>query len=448
MAQQKQAGGWHALAHRWFVQYNPLYLVSAALVLAGVFLLSRGLARTESLSAELWLTAVTELYQVLLIGSAALLQRAGQRRPAVMLALLESIYLGDLTLQTGVAPMLGPAGLAASGVWYALFLLKLRALCWAVRVKAPAGTWALLALAGALLAATPHALHHSSQETRDKLLPLVAFLLSAAACWSGRRVESAVLLDDWGRTVLRRVRLVGWPAWALLATSHMLWWSVEYSASPTPVLAGAALPWIMRRARTERGVWLAAGACLALGMFSVHLPFPVAALMAGCAMALRAWRGPGFGLQPADEASAPDVHPYRLGADPTAQPPPPAAPALPSVAQQVRLTVGVLCCGYLALWVAIGTDGSPHHLDHVLPLELVTSALLGLLVWRCRSRLALAPLTLLWLPYPLTAAMNNMPTGPVQWGALLLALGFGALICGVLLNYLLRAPSGGKIPDP
>ena len=32
------------LFYRWFIQYNPLYLVSAALVLAGCSLWARGLA--------------------------------------------------------------------------------------------------------------------------------------------------------------------------------------------------------------------------------------------------------------------------------------------------------------------------------------------------------------------------------------------------------------------
>ena len=37
------------LLHRWLVEYNPLYLLSAALVLAGTFLCSRGLADGEQL---------------------------------------------------------------------------------------------------------------------------------------------------------------------------------------------------------------------------------------------------------------------------------------------------------------------------------------------------------------------------------------------------------------
>ena len=59
MKQAESALEFRALAHRWFVQYNPLYLISAALVLVGVFLMSRGLSLTEGLLAELWLTGIT-----------------------------------------------------------------------------------------------------------------------------------------------------------------------------------------------------------------------------------------------------------------------------------------------------------------------------------------------------------------------------------------------------
>lgn len=95
--------------------------VSAALVLVGEFLLSRGLAVTGGQVAELWFTGVTELYQGLLLGSAALLYRLGLRRPAVLLALLAAVYLGDLTLQTGISPLLGTVGVVASLVWFARF---------------------------------------------------------------------------------------------------------------------------------------------------------------------------------------------------------------------------------------------------------------------------------------------------------------------------------------
>jgi hypothetical protein len=43
-----EADAWRRLMHRWFVEYNPLYLVSAMLVLGGIWLLSREAAACAS----------------------------------------------------------------------------------------------------------------------------------------------------------------------------------------------------------------------------------------------------------------------------------------------------------------------------------------------------------------------------------------------------------------
>src|SRR5215471_429980 len=107
------------LLHRWFVEYNPLYIVSAALVLRGVNLLS------HAVNLQLGVPAIVELYAWTLIGGAAFLYRVGLRRPAVMLSLLAVVYQGDLTLHTETCAYLGWTGVIASGVWLASFALKL-----------------------------------------------------------------------------------------------------------------------------------------------------------------------------------------------------------------------------------------------------------------------------------------------------------------------------------
>src|SRR5687768_1606643 len=89
---------WSALLHRWFVQYNPLYLVSAALVLGGAIILSRAMVQNGGVLGQLSITAVLDVYAWALIGSAALLTRIGLRRPAVMLALLTMLYQCDPSL--------------------------------------------------------------------------------------------------------------------------------------------------------------------------------------------------------------------------------------------------------------------------------------------------------------------------------------------------------------
>ena len=93
------------LLYRWFVEYNPLYFFSALCVLAGVLLVSRALPEAGLEGGRLILAGVVQLYELLLIGAAALLFRvAGQRRPAVMLAIVAIPFLFDWTFQTCSSP--------------------------------------------------------------------------------------------------------------------------------------------------------------------------------------------------------------------------------------------------------------------------------------------------------------------------------------------------------
>lgn len=78
--------------HTTFVTYNPIYLASAALVLAGLWLVSHDLATRGGLYG-LGVSGIAELYAIALIGSAAILFRTGQRRVAVMLGLLAAVYM-------------------------------------------------------------------------------------------------------------------------------------------------------------------------------------------------------------------------------------------------------------------------------------------------------------------------------------------------------------------
>jgi hypothetical protein len=76
---------------------------SAFLVLAGVLLVGWGFEDIGRPEARVDLTYVLDVYQVLMIAGAALLLRgAGQRRPAVILALLETFFLLDVTFQNEV----------------------------------------------------------------------------------------------------------------------------------------------------------------------------------------------------------------------------------------------------------------------------------------------------------------------------------------------------------
>jgi hypothetical protein len=110
------------VAYRWFVEYNPLYLVSATLVLAGCFLLSSGVAPHGDFAPSIEVALIAEAYALSLLGGAALLTRIGQRRPAVMLALLFVVYQWDLTLHTETCAYLSSGGKWAAGGWFAIFV--------------------------------------------------------------------------------------------------------------------------------------------------------------------------------------------------------------------------------------------------------------------------------------------------------------------------------------
>src|SRR5690606_21909238 len=135
---------WRRLLHRWLVEYNPVYLVSAALVLFGLNLVSKGMAARGDLYNELGLAAIAEVYAAGLILGAAFLVRRGSPRPAAMLGLLAILYQGDLTLQTETNVYLGTPGVVASSAWIAIFAGKLAGLAWALRLQLSGSVWRLL----------------------------------------------------------------------------------------------------------------------------------------------------------------------------------------------------------------------------------------------------------------------------------------------------------------
>ena len=192
--------------------------MSAALVLGGVILTSRGLAQEGSLYGPLGVALVAEIYAGALIGAAAILTRIGQRRPAVLLALITVLYQCDLTLHTETCAYLGAVGIMASAVWLLCFAGKLYALAWAVRVRVSPRA-AVTALLGALgLSVGPHVLPLVDARASGAMLALFVFALGlccpraplSEACTLRPAVESRVPLDDWGHLVLRRAMQATW----------------------------------------------------------------------------------------------------------------------------------------------------------------------------------------------------------------------------------------------
>ncbi|RYZ66083.1 MAG: hypothetical protein EOP08_05615, partial [Proteobacteria bacterium] len=231
---------WRALLHRWFVQYNPFYLVSAMLVLAGLNLVSRGFVQAGSEHGALVVAALSDLYAVSLVGGTALLVRSGQRRSAVMLAMLAIVYQGDPMLHTETCVLLGAVGWLAGAAWFVAFMLKLVALGHALRVRIAPRTL-VTATVGALgVWLGPQLLPLVGPAQRGVLVALFVTVLGAS-CPRGARetLVSRDGLDAWGHVVLARSVRVAWSVCALLLAVHVAFWSNQIELELLPV--GVAL---------------------------------------------------------------------------------------------------------------------------------------------------------------------------------------------------------------
>ncbi len=422
------------LIHRWFVRYNPLYTASALCVLVGVFLLSDGLGRAEARSGEIWLMMVIELYQLMLIAGAALLYRvARQRRPAVVLGLVAMVYMADVTFQVEVAAYLGITGFVASAGWLVLFLVKLRGLTWALKLRLSPAAAALPVLGAVLVAVLPHLLYHRvlGAQATAALLTIIAFGLGAAAHYLPMHVTSKEGLDDWGETVLRRAAMATWAIWGLFLIVHMGVWSEAHDLEGLGMsLSLAAVLLVVLRFKQEMLVWL--GSLIAVGVCLVMEPamMYVVAMMAAAVLALKGRQGV-LALEPAP-AVAPD-HPYRNPRPGTEQ------PQVYRVYYPRRLYVGAVCMAQVSLMYAGWPQAQWHHQELWVSLAACAVLLVMALGWRLPSAV------LALLGTVVNAAVQRdalvVPQGKIQWGAALVATGFAMLVVGLMVNWMLRNAS-------
>lgn len=438
---------WRRLLHRWLVQYNPLYLLSAMLVLGGMILTSRGLAREGSLYGELGVAAIAEVYAATLIGGAALLTRIGLRRPAVMLALLTVLYQCDLTLHTETCSYLGAVGAWATVGWLALFVAKLRALAWAMNLRVSRSAFATASLAAVGLAIFPRHLHGLEPRTASALVALWLFALfslfalpSPSSSSGEGSITSTVSLDAWGRTVLRRSVRAAWLMSAVLVVAHVLFWSTQHPIALAALIPIAPLLQV-RRARNEARAWCVVVVTLVVVALALPGSFSVTALMAAVALGLRALPNARSPLAATVAPRGPDPveQPYRVFL-PTPPPAPPASSAARVVlvdrAERMRLLTGALFAVYLAVWT-LGWSGGPWP-AHVLALDLALTALVLLLVWRARVRVMLAPLAGCFLHTLLQKDLVPAPRSLLEWGGTAVALGFALLLASLAASYQLR----------
>jgi hypothetical protein len=425
---------WRRLLYRWFVQYNPLYLLSAALVLAGSCLWSRGLAQEESVAGPLGVALVAELYAACLVGGAALLTRVGLRRPAVMLALLFILYQWDSTLHTETCPYLGPVGVWATAAWLAVFAAKLHALAWALRVRFSGHATAAASLGAAGLAMGPRVLPGLDPGRAGALV--AAWVFALAALYRPGGITSEDVLDGWGRTVLRRATLAGWLLSGLLLGMHVLMWWRDHHLPLTATCLALPLVHLTRRARRESRVWTTLLATLFVAAWVEPAAFSVTSLLAAATLALRALAPPVVTMT-VPAGAEPDASPYRAGCEraPDASVSVVVAPEV-SPGEQVRLLTGALFAAYLGGWTARWSHGAWP--AHVLALDAALGLVVVLAVWRTHVRLPLLPLAACYGHLVVESRILPMPASTVAWGETIVALGFALLAGSLAVTFRLR----------
>lgn len=438
-------GFWRRLLHHWFIEYNPLYLLSAALVLAGTNLLSRGFAEHANVYQMLGGASVAELYSWTLILGAALLVRIRLTRPAVMLALLSAVYQGDPTLHNETCVYLGWVGGLASLAWVVSFVLKLRVFAWAMHVRLSRSALLVPSIAAVGFTLVPRAFLVLGEQASTELVGLFAFGIFAAGFWSARRIESRRELDDWGRTVFRRSRLAIWTILGSLAVLHFVAWS-RHESVRLGVLIPVAAFCLTRFLPSEQAVWACVSSTLAVVALNEPSFFAVSAVMAACTLLLRALREPRLEFT---AVSAP-TGPYRA---PGAELPTYVPPALRFVRAAsdalVRLSLGSVFSLYLALWT-YGWRSGPWP-EHVLALDAVLALVVALVVWRFRAWGALVPLGATATHLVLELRLIPAPHTLTEWAGVSIGAGFVLLLGSLAVSYWSRGwrcqPTVGGEPD-
>ncbi|HEY2513997.1 MAG TPA: hypothetical protein VGI39_24185 [Polyangiaceae bacterium] len=443
-----QRTGLHSLVHRWFVEYNPFYLLSAALVFYGSSLLTSGLQSEESLSWSSLSALVSQAYAFALLGGVALLVRIDRRRPAVVLALLFLLYQWDLTLHTETSAYLGTAGLVSALVWLALFVGKLFAIGWALKVRFAPRFLAATTLGAAGLVFGPRLIPELGAVGSGMMVGAWVFALGALGPFSGG-ITSLAELSPWGRTVLRRATRAAWIVSGVLLGIHVLYfWAKDHEIALA--MAWPAIPLLyVRKVRSEGVAW---GYVLGVLFFvAVGAPYLLSsvAVLAAAALVLRALSpifsvrqerlGRGVfvldALSPEDAAppgSFVSEPPYRGGGGVQRNAEKEALPSTKAVGldERLRAYAGAVFALYLGAWT-FGWNGGPWP-AHLFLLDGALTVAVLLAAWQLRLYSPLVPLAACY------ANLLPAPQSTAGWGAGIIGLGFALLAGSLAVTYRFR----------
>lgn len=247
-----------SILRRWFVQYNPCYFASALCILAGVFLLARELP-SDSFTSKLVVAASAEAYQLLLMAGAAVLLRAGLKRPAAILGLTAFIFIldvamngerlmsfmGILSLEPG---MRARRAIPASVVFALLGPVKLWLLARIFRLRSARGPLAVAASVIAALPLLPYAVEFESTAVslRNSIYLVISWVGAPVLGWAftpaARRWTSGWTENESDPWLTRRIALVAPFLVVVLFGAHVIAWS---SLSDLRLSMALAAPYLL-----------------------------------------------------------------------------------------------------------------------------------------------------------------------------------------------------------
>ena len=400
---------WRAIHHRWWVEYNPMPLLSAALVLGGLTLL--GSEASFRGPSALLLSGAVEVYAFGLIGGAAFLYRIGRERAAVMLGLIAVLFQADLTMHVEASAYMRDWAAPAASAWLAVFVLKLVLLAKALRLRLSKSAWASALFGAAGLAAFPILIRRLGPDVLETWVAIWFFVLALGASSSKREVWGERDFDVRG---VRSLKFT-WFAWGLALAVHMLWWasSMKLGMWLWPgVLLLAATPHVRHEFHRYGLVSLALGYTWLATPASPSLM----AFLAAITLAVGALRHTPLRAISATEAT----HEYR-GLQVY------VPIVVVDLAARTRLLVASLCFAYVGVWSSaldLGASGQP-----LVALAIFALVLAGYAAHRKQWRWLL-PLAPFVGSYMLEHQL--VPEGALGWG--LTATGAGFVLLGVWLG--------------
>jgi hypothetical protein len=281
-----------AMLRRCFVEYNPLYFASSMCILAGVFLLARELPR-EAWGSKFGIVASAEAYQFLLLAGAAILLRAGLKRPAAILGLTALVFFLDAALNSerllshvgliSLAPGMRARRAVPTSIAIALLgPIKLWLLARVFRLRSARAPLAVASAALLAIPLLPYATEMVHPTRRDAVYMITTWLGAPLLAWactpSARRWTSAWLADP-EEPRFRRIAAVAPFLVVALFTAHSLVWSHISSLSLARALfaphvlvltaVAAIRAAAVSSARAEFVAWAGSGATLWMAAASV-----------------------------------------------------------------------------------------------------------------------------------------------------------------------------------